>query len=157
MYSGADVELDGDVDIFIYQKNEKVNPDEIGANGIWLQGGDTEVNIGDSSTSTKIWTFALKPDTLQAKGKSQLNIKSTNNQIVGNILIEPEASVSANFIGNGYFYGDNFLSDNPNWVGWVGDFGESGENARPKYEQGDLNVSFENGAQWIYLKKTENL
>ena len=153
VYSGADVELDGDVDIFIYQKNEKVNPDKIGANGIWLQGGDTEVNIGDSSTSTKIWTFALKPDTLQAKGKSQLNIKSTNNQIVGNILIEPEASVSANFVGNGYFYGDNFLSDNPNWVGWVGDFGESGENARPKYEQGDLNVSFENGAQWIYLKK----
>lgn len=137
MYSGADVELDGDVDIFIYQKNEKVNPDEIGANGIWLQGGDTEVNIGDSSTSTKIWTFALKPDTLQAKGKSQLNIKSTNNQIVGNILVEKEASVTASFVGNGYFSGDDYSLDTQNWVGWVGDLSDG----RNKYTEGNLKTA----------------
>lgn len=147
-YQGSEINLNGNVDIFVYQKTNhpKFNPKEIGANGIWLQ--DAIINIGTAGSTTKIWTFAQKADTLQAKGKSKINIRSTNNQIVGNILVEQNSSVTGTFIGNGYFSGDDFLLDNQDWVGWIGDFGDG----RDKYIAGDLNLTFENGAQWIYLK-----
>lgn len=147
--SGSKVDLQGNVDIFIYQHDStgQLKEKKIGANGVWLD-GDSVIDIGSSETSTKIWAFALKPDTLQAKKTSTINIHSTQNQIVGNILIEKEATVTSQFIGEGYFSGNDYSLDTQNWVGWVGDLSDG----RNKYTEGNLNVSFENGAQWIYLK-----
>lgn len=147
--SGSKADLQGNVDIFIYQHDstEQLKDKKIGANGVWLD-GNSSIDIGSRDSSTRIWTFALKPDTLQSKNTSSINIHSTNNQIVGNILVEKEASVTASFVGNGYFSGDDYSLDTQNWVGWVGDLSDG----RNKYTEGNLNVSFENGAQWIYLK-----
>ena len=147
-YQGSEINLNGNVDIFVYQKTNhpKFNPNEIGANGIWLQGANAK--IGSSTSRTKIWTFAAKPDTIQLKQNSTLKINSTNNQIVGNILIEKGTSLTGSFIGNGYFSGDDFSLDNQNWVGWIGDLSDG----RDKYKEGNLDLTFENGAQWIYLK-----
>ena len=122
-----------------------MNGKDIGANGIWLE--DASISIGSTGSSTKIWTFAQKTDTLQAKGQSSIQIYSTNNQIVGDILVEKNSSVTATFAGNGYFSGNDFSLDNPNWVGWIGDLSDG----RDKYKEGNLNLTFENGAQWIYL------
>lgn len=122
-----------------------MNGKDIGANGIWLE--DANISIGSTGSSTKIWTFAQKTDTLQAKGQSSIQIYSTNNQIVGDILVEKNSSVTATFAGNGYFSGNDFSLDNPNWVGWIGDLSDG----RDKYKEGNLNLTFENGAQWIYL------
>lgn len=148
--SGSKVDLKGDVNIFVFQHDDtgKLEKDSIGANGIWLAGDQATVNVGSENSSVKIWTFALKPDTIQAKGNSVVNIRSTNNQIVGNILVEENSIVTGSFIGNGYFSGDDFLLSNGNWVGWIGDLGDG----RDKYTKGNLDLSFENGAQWIYLK-----
>lgn len=148
--SGSKVDLKGDVNIFVFQHDDtgQLEKDSIGANGIWLAGDQATVNVGSENSSVKIWTFALKPDTIQAKGNSVVNIRSTNNQIVGNILVEENSIVTGSFIGNGYFSGDDFLLSNGNWVGWIGDLGDG----RDKYTAGDLDLSFENGAQWIYLK-----
>lgn len=147
---GSTVDLKGDVNIFVFQHDDSGQLEEkkIGANGIWLEGDHATVNVGSENSSVKIWTFALKPDTIQAKGNSVVNIRSTNNQIVGNILVEESSTVTGSFIGNGYFSGDDFLLSNGNWVGWIGDLGDG----RDKYTAGNLNLSFENGAQWIYLK-----
>lgn len=122
-----------------------MNGKDIGANGIWLE--DANISIGSTGSSTKIWTFAQKTDTLQAKGQSSIQIYSTNNQIVGDILVEKNSSVTATFAGNGYFSGNDFSLDNPIWVGWIGDLSDG----RDKYKEGNLNLTFENGAQWIYL------
>ena len=122
-----------------------MNGKDIGANGIWLE--DANISIGSTGSSTKIWTFAQKTDTLQAKGQYSIQIYSTNNQIVGDILVEKNSSVTATFAGNGYFSGNDFSLDNPNWVGWIGDLSDG----RDKYKEGNLNLTFENGAQWIYL------
>lgn len=118
----------------------------IGANGIWLE--NANATVGSSTSRTKIWTFAAKPDTIQLKKKSTFTINSTDNQIVGNILVEKDSSLSGKFIGNGYFSGDDFSLDDQNWVGWIGDLSDG----REKYTEGSLNLSFEKGAQWIYLK-----
>ena len=147
-YNGSDINLLGNVDIFLYQRDDsgKMDTENIGANGIWLQGANAK--IGSSTSRTKIWTFAAKPDTIQLKQNSTLKINSTNNQIVGNILIEKGTSLTGSFIGNGYFSGDDFSLDNQNWVGWIGDLSDG----RDKYKEGNLDLTFENGAQWIYLK-----
>ena len=146
-YAGSDIKLQGDVNIFVYQHDStgEMNGKDIGANGIWLE--DANISIGSTGSSTKIWTFAQKTDTLQAKGQSSIQIYSTNNQIVGDILVEKNSSVTATFAGNGYFSGNDFSLDNPNWVGWIGDLSDG----RDKYKEGNLNLTFENGAQWIYL------
>lgn len=123
-----------------------MDTDSIGANGIWLE--NANATVGSSTSRTKIWTFAAKPDTIQLKKKSTFTINSTDNQIVGNILVEKDSSLSGKFIGNGYFSGDDFSLDDQNWVGWIGDLSDG----REKYTEGSLNLSFENGAQWIYLK-----
>lgn len=123
-----------------------MDTDSIGANGIWLE--NANATVGSSTSRTKIWTFAAKPDTIQLKKKSTFTINSTDNQIIGNILVEKDSSLSGKFIGNGYFSGDDFSLDDQNWVGWIGDLSDG----REKYTEGSLNLSFENGAQWIYLK-----
>ena len=123
-----------------------MDTDSIGANGIWLE--NANATVGSSTSRTKIWTFAAKPDTIQLKKKSTFTINSTDNQIVGDILVEKDSSLSGKFIGNGYFSGDDFSLDDQNWVGWIGDLSDG----RKKYTEGSLNLSFENGAQWIYLK-----
>ena len=147
-YADSDVNLLGDVDIFVYQRDDsgQMDTDSIGANGIWLE--NANATVGSSTSRTKIWTFAAKPDTIQLKKKSTFTINSTDNQIVGNILVEKDSSLSGKFIGNGYFSGDDFSLDDQNWVGWIGDLSDG----REKYTEGSLNLSFENGAQWIYLK-----
>lgn len=147
-YVDSDVNLLGDVDIFVYQRDDsgQMDSDSIGANGIWLE--NANATVGSSTSRTKIWTFAAKPDTIQLKKKSTFTINSTDNQIVGNILVEKDSSLSGKFIGNGYFSGDDFSLDDQNWVGWIGDLSDG----REKYTEGSLNLSFENGAQWIYLK-----
>ena len=63
-----------------------MDTDSIGANGIWLE--NANATVGSSTSRTKIWTFAAKPDTIQLKKKSTFTINSTDNQIVGNILVE---------------------------------------------------------------------
>ncbi len=141
---GSQLNLDCDVDIHVEQKPD--DPDvvvtSIGANGIWTSDKST-VTIGNENSSTRIWTFAATPDTLSAKNFSTINIKSTKNQIVGNIdlgisihldfgnihIHQDPGSISATFAGS-----DSF---------WVGD---------QKTDYGTFDLTFEDQAQWVYMR-----
>lgn len=123
------VELNGDVDISVFQKSDKTEVTDIGANGIWATDGAAKVTLGSQGTTTKIWTIATKPDSLSAKNGASITINSTNNQIIGSIdtatyipanhpanqsptgeiiIGETGASVTGTFSGpDSYWYGDD--------------------------------------------------
>lgn len=112
---GGTAALNGDVDITVFQKSDKTEVTDIGANGVWAA-DNAKVTLGTQGkdTTTKIWTIATKPDALSAKNGGSITFNSTNNQIVGsfdfldgNNIGEHGSSISGTFSGpTAYWYGD---------------------------------------------------
>ena len=89
---GSTAELLGDVNILVtqdyqYESSHGHGDDlnEIGANGVYAEGAGSTISIGSENTSTRIWTIAVKPDSISAKDGGQVALKSTSNQIVGSM------------------------------------------------------------------------
>lgn len=149
----ANVSILGDIDITVAHSNEvnKFQDSSIGANGIWVK-NHSVVNLGSAETTTRIWTLADKPDSISAKVGAQVNFISTKNQIVGSMDLLGADSGETSFIrgtfsGNdSYWFGDEFSRRNAsailqlaiNW--WLYNPAD-----------GELDLTFEEGAQWSYL------
>ena len=165
---GSTAELLGDVNILVtqdyqYESSHGHGDDlnEIGANGVYAEGAGSTISIGSENTSTRIWTIAVKPDSISAKDGGQVALKSTSNQIVGSMdlvttSVGGEASkISGIFSGSdSYWYGDEYSSRNLSalvlrGLDLVGSMGDS-ENPITLAD-GELDLTFTNGAQWSYL------
>lgn len=141
----ASVTLKGDVDIENRQSPETTAAN-YGANSVYVQQG-AQLIIGNPSSTTRIWSIAETPDAVSAKLGASIVINSTNNQIVGTIDLSSgstatqfgTAKLQATFSGsNSYWFGDEASSENTN-------------NANRTHRKGELDLTFENGAQWSYL------
>ncbi len=149
----ANVSILGDIDITVAHSNEvnQFQGSSIGANGIWAT-DHAVVNLGSTGTTTRIWTLADKPDSISSKYGSQVNFVSTNNQIVGSMDLlgtDPgdTSSIQGTFSGNdSYWFGDEFSLRNASAV-------LKFAIARGIYNpaDGELGLTFEDGAQWSYL------
>lgn len=141
---GGDIILRGNVDLRMYF-DQKLDSN-YGANMLYVQSG-AKAELGSEGTKTVIWSIAASPDVISVKKGSSLIFKSTDNQIVGTIDLTvsngaettPLSSVTGTFSGeNSYWFGDEASSENT-----------SAENR--KKAKGNINLTFENGAQWSYL------
>ena len=141
---GSKLNLTGDINIFVSQKAENHTIPQIGASSIYADEG-AEVKLGNANSTTKIWTFADKPDNISVKGGASLTFVSTNNQIVGDfdlleLTIQTNATepsrLTAVFDGSqSYWVGDLLDNDYPfNF-----------------FHETDVDLTFQNGAQWIYM------
>lgn len=150
---GSQVALEGNVDIEM-SIDQGVTTD-YGMNAIYARDEGSVITLGSEGSTTKIWAFADKPDTLSAKTGGDIVFASTNNQIVGSFDLYdverskptslPESKISGIFSGeNSYWFGDDNSYDNScseiNFLITI----YNGNN-------GVIDLSFENGAQWSYL------
>lgn len=184
--SGGQINLEGNIDIEM-----GIEPDvicEYGINAIYAKGEKTIITLGSEGSTTKIWVFADKPDSISAKEGGNIVFASTNNQIVGSIdmisqngLGTTNSRVQGTFSGeSSFWFGDdqstmnatievpffgtytgkeqieelyarlNSLKDVP----LVGSFAQeiwSKLNLRGTQITDQLDLTFENGAQWTYF------
>ena len=149
----ANVSILGDIDIAIVHSDEvnQFQDRSIGANGIWAT-NHAVVNLGSTGTTTRIWTLADKPDSISSKYGSQVNFVSTNNQIVGSMDLlgtDPgdTSSIQGIFSGNdSYWFGDEFSLRNASAFLKL-----AIESGFYNPADGELDLTFEDGAQWSYL------
>ena len=147
IHSKGTTNLLGNVDILMTQN---VDP-QYGFNAIYAVGADGRVNIGSENSTTRIWVLGSKPDAISAKqGGGIVEFKSTHNQIVGTFDLWDndqntsghESLIKGTFSGSSsYWFGDDTSTANS-----VSTSGLSGNQ-----NNGVLDVTFENGAQWSYL------
>ena len=155
---GGSIDLKGDIDIHMSMSNE-VDTD-YGMSAIYAKGEGSVVNIGSKGSTTKIWVFADKPDTISAKEGGDINFISTHNQIVGSFDLYdafnpfgdrpkpnplPESKITGTFSGvSSYWFGDDTSYNNSLLPG----FNEN---------NGVIDLVFENGAQWSYLDNSNGM
>ena len=117
---GTLIDLNGNVDIVLsHNLPSDQQLSSIGANLFYAQ-GEGVINVGVDGGTTRAWAIAGKPDVISAKNGGIVNIRSTNNKIVGNIdfldsnhLVVSGTKVQANFVGPGaYWYGDDQSFEN---------------------------------------------
>lgn len=149
----ANVSILGDIDIAIVHSDEvnQYQESAIGANGIWVT-NHAVVNLGSADTTTRIWTLADKPDSISAKVGAHVNFISTKNQIVGSMDLLGTASGDTSYITGTFSGKDSY---------WFGDeFSRRNASAALKFAialglynpaDGELDLTFEDGAQWSYL------
>ena len=144
------VNILGDIDIAVVH-GEEVNQGEIGANGIYAENHGV-INLGSKDTTTRVWTISDKPDSISSKYGSQVNFVSTNNQIVGSMDLLGQDPGDTSYIkgtfsgNNSYWFGDEFSHRNASAIlkiaislNWYNP------------ADGELDLTFEDGAQWSYL------
>lgn len=144
------VNILGDIDIAVVH-GEEVNKGDIGANGIYAENYGV-INLGSKDTTTRVWTISDKPDSISSKYGSQVNFISTDNQIVGSMDLlgkDPgdTSYIKGTFSGaDSYWFGDEFSLRNRSFYLNMGIL-------LGKYDpaDGELDLTFENGAQWSYL------
>lgn len=119
-----------------------------GANALYIQ-KEAKITLGieGADTLTRIISIASIPDAISVKLGSSLTFNSTHNQVVGTIDLSSGATgydgktstVTGTFSGR-----DSF---------WIGDEASSLNTRDPNRvnNKGELNLTFENGAQWSYL------
>mgnify|MGYP005945418747 FL=1 len=119
-----------------------------GANALYIQ-KEAKITLGieGADTLTRIISIASIPDAISVKLGSTLTFNSTHNQVVGTIDLSSGATgydgktstVTGTFSGR-----DSF---------WIGDEASSLNTRDPNRvnNKGELNLTFENGAQWSYL------
>lgn len=144
------VNILGDIDIAVVH-GEEVNKGEIGANGIYAENYGV-INLGSKDTTTRVWTISDKPDSISSKYGSQVNFISTNNQIVGSMDLLGKESGDTSYIkgtfsgADSYWFGDEFSRRNASTFLQIaislGLYNPA---------DGELDLTFENGAQWSYL------
>lgn len=149
------VDILGNIDIAVVH-GEEVNRSDIGANGIWAN-DHAVVNLGSEGTTTRIWTISDKPDSISAKLGSTVKINSTHNQIVGSMDMlsgskGDKSTIEGTFSGaDSYWFGDEFSRRNASKVLMTAiDWGVKDP------ADGELKLTFENGAQWSYLGLVAN-
>ncbi len=90
---GAQIHLNGDVKIYVQQLKAY---SQHGANVLYADGTKcsdeecskfvrSEITVGTRDSSTILWALAQKPDLISAKNGGTVTIKSTRNQLIGNI------------------------------------------------------------------------
>lgn len=141
------INLNGNVDLTVTHSLEE-HLTSIGANLLYARYNST-INVGTEDSFSRLWVLAGQPDLISAKNGGKVIVKSTNNQWVGSIdtMDSVDDSWSPSEI-KVTFSGPNSY--------WVGDE-RSWQNSDYRYEyekvqdQDVIDLTFENGAQWIYL------
>ena len=114
---GGVISLDGNVKIYIKQLGI---PSTYGANGLYAKDDNSKIIVGNSDSSSTIWTLFEQPDLISAKGGGQVIFNSTRNKLVGSIdMMDQETLGTANSIvdlkisedGN-YWFGDEMSLHN---------------------------------------------
>ncbi len=159
--SNSAINFNGDIDLTM-SFDKDIDLPEIGGNVLYAQQGGV-INVGTSNSTTKIKVVTTKPDAISAKNNGSVHIRSTRNQIVGNfdlmhtnwhkenyiyVAIDGSGTLESTFSGaDSYWFGDELSWSNSNFLlngklNWI-------ENViLPK---DSFNLTFENGATWIYL------
>lgn len=110
---GSTISLNGNVTIVDFHDVSSENSGiTVGANAVYAK-QNASINLGSKGTKTVIWALAEKPDAISAKFGGKVDIKSTHNQIVGNIdtlqtdLGTAGSSITAKFSGSdSFWFGD---------------------------------------------------
>ena len=142
--NGVVIRLNGNVDLVT--RYALGIEDDYGANVLYVNNGAKAI-LGNSGSTTRIWSIAASPDALSSKKGSTIEFLSTRNQVVGTMDMtvnggSAEADVSTikgTFSGyDSYWFGDEASSENTSAEG-------------RKNSKGILDLTFTNGAQWSYL------
>ena len=152
-YEGAQINLQGDVDLVVtHSLKTHEQLDEIGANLLYARNtGVIEIGQKGVDTTSRMWVLAGQPDLISAKNGGKVIFHSTNNQLVGaiDVMDEPEISEDGPSLISITFSGKDSY--------WVGDE-RSWQNSdiRNEYANYDdekdvIDLTFRDGAQWIYL------
>ena len=174
---GTSANLNGDIDIYIYQKAEGgADLSKIGANGVYVS-DKAEATLGNPEATVKIWTIAQKPDAVSAKIGGKVSFKSTNNQVVGSMDFMSRTGMGTKgsviegaFSGSSsYWFGDDqsmmnsriifsVLGVPATYVGksqieelYALDMVQSQLELEGTDITDQLNLVFEKGAQWTYF------
>ena len=110
---GSTISLNGNVTIVdFHDVSSEDSGNTVGANAVYAK-QNASINLGSKGTKTVIWALAEKPDAISAKFGGKIDIKSTHNQIVGNIdtlqtdLGTAGSSITAKFSGSdSFWFGD---------------------------------------------------
>ena len=148
----SSVYLNGNVDLLVSHKfpEEQKQLDTIGANLLYAR-RNSSITVGNPSSQTKLWVLAGQPDLISAKDGGAVKILSTHNQLVGSI-----DTMDSHDIGD---YGASeisitFSGSNSYWIGDEKSWQNSDyrfEYAAKDEEKDRIDLTFEDGAQWIYL------
>ena len=132
----------------------------VGGNAIYSRYNNSQINIGNPDSFTKLWVISSQPDVISAKDGGKITIHSTQNQIVGSIDVlgipnfsflfwetkENPSSVKAVFSGeSSYWLGDEKSWNNGRTTALGSDISSYISSTS------SIDFTFENGAQWIYL------
>ncbi len=107
------ISLNGNVTIIdFHDVPSEDSGNTVGANAVYAK-ENASINLGSEGTKTVVWALAEKPDSISAKFGGKVHIKSTHNQIVGNIdtlqtdLGTAGSSITAKFSGSdSFWFGD---------------------------------------------------
>ena len=127
----------------------------VGGNAVYSRHNDSQINIGNHNSLTKLWVISSQPDAISAKDGGEVNILSTQNEIVGSIDFLGSQSSSNNasavtitFSGDeSYWFGDEQSWQNAD----VTLNGQTISYQDLPQNKDQLNLTFEDGAQWIYF------
>lgn len=157
------ISFNNDVDLTMGISKD-IDLSQIGGNVIYSQDGG-KINIGSKNSSTKIKVVTTKPDVISAKNNGFVEIKSTNNQIVGNFdllhtkfsnndIDIPNLGINVNYFGSisGTFSGNDsfWFGDEVSWQNVNFDVLGIPININQTVSD-NLDLTFENGASWIYI------
>lgn len=67
----------------------------VGGNAIYSRYNNSQINIGNPDSFTKLWVISSQPDVISAKDGGKVTIQSTHNQIVGNVDTMAETNFDA--------------------------------------------------------------
>lgn len=137
--SGGKIYLLGNVDIVSRHKEHA----KFGANAVYAQNSG-HVELGSKGTTTRVWSIENKPDAISAKQGSTVIFHSERNQVVGSMdMFDKRLGYGGSLI-KGVFSGEDSF--------WFGDE-QSYQNSNLKnpFMKDALDLTFENGAQWIYF------
>ncbi len=175
------IELNGDVDISVFQRNDDHDLSNIGANAIYAK-GNGQISVGTTDSSVRISSIAQKPDAISAKEGGQVYLKSSNNQVIGSIdfislgMGTMGSKVKGVFSGpNSFWFGDDQSVMNASLT--MGPIEYKGkDDIQSLYDMlsryfpditeelqlkgteitDELNLTFEDGAQWTYFGLSES-
>lgn len=138
------IELKGDVYAVSQHQGENQLP-EGGSNLFYAVDGGT-IRLGSQGTKTYAASIAAKPDVLSAKSGGKIYLDSTHNQIIGSMDFVDLSFGRQGSLIKGVFSGEDSF--------WFGDE-QSIQNSNFKDVfvgvTDSLDLTFENGAQWVYF------
>lgn len=151
MYNSS-VYLNGNVDLLVSHKfpEEQEQLDTIGANLLYAR-YNSSIVVGNPNSHTKLWVLAGQPDLISAKNGGTVKILSTHNQLVGSIDTMDSHDIDTNGASE---ISITFSGSDSYWVGDEKSWQNSDyrhEYAVKDEEKDIIDLTFEDGAQWIYL------